>query len=235
MLNIRLSQERGSADHGWLQSKHSFSFASYYDPKHMGFRCLRVINEDIVQPSQGFGTHGHQDMEIISYVIKGELEHKDSMGNGSIIRSGDVQYMCAGTGVRHSEYNASKENLVHFLQIWILPNAKNHTPNYQQQNFSTQKQNQLKLVVDGEGKDDSLKINQNIQLYASKLDQGHTATHQFLPDRYGWLQVIKGNLSISSASETISLQAGDGLAISEEEGLNIQANTDADFILFDLP
>ena len=235
MLNIRPSQERGIADHGWLRSKHSFSFASYYDPQQMGFRCLRVINEDIVQPSKGFGSHGHRDMEIISYVITGELEHKDSMGNGSIIRPGEVQYMSAGTGVRHSEYNASTEHPVHFLQIWILPDAQNHPPSYGQHDFSAEKQNQLKLVVDGKGEENALQINQDIKLYASCLDKSLRITHRFQPGRYGWIQVVKGEILISSESESLTLVSGDGLAISQEELLHIQANTPAEFLLFDLP
>lgn len=235
MLQLRPSTERGSADHGWLLAKHSFSFANYYDPNHMGFRCLRVINEDRVQPSKGFGTHGHRDMEIITYIIEGELEHKDSMGTIGRIKPGEVQYMCAGTGVRHSEYNASASELVHLLQIWILPNARNHKPNYQQADFSEERNNHLQLVVDGTGTGKAIQINQDIKLFSSILDQDKKADYQFATNRYGWIQIVKGELLLQTKTESILLKAGDGLAISDEKEIQWQAKSKTEFLLFDLP
>ena len=234
MFQLRPSDDRGTADFGWLDSKHSFSFGNYYDANHMGFRTLRVINEDNVLPNKGFGTHGHKDMEIISYVISGELAHKDSMNNGSTIVRGDVQRMSAGTGVRHSEFNASNNETVHFLQIWILPNQNNHTPGYEERNFAGDRHNTLRLLVSGDSGADALHINADIQLFGSELDAGHILNHTFSSDRHGWVQIIKGSLTVSDGSLSHTLSAGDGLGISDVSELTITANTDSEFLLFDL-
>ena len=235
MFHLRPSQSRGAANFGWLDSKHSFSFGQYYDPNHMGFRNLRVINEDKVLPSRGFGMHGHRDMEIISYVISGELAHKDSMNNGSVIRKGDVQRMSAGTGIRHSEFNNSNTSLVHFLQIWILPNKANHTPSYEERNFLGLRNNQLKLLVSGRDHTDALYINADIQLYGSELNKGQQLQYTFVSGRYGWIQLIKGELTLENDTEKMTLSSGDGVAISSISQLSMIAQTDCEFILFDLP
>ena len=201
----------------------------------MGFRNLRVINEDKVQPSKGFGTHGHQDMEIISYVISGELAHKDSMNNGSTIRKGDVQRMSAGTGVRHSEYNASNSKLVHFLQIWILPDRLNHNPAYEERNFGSERQNALRLLVSGNAQADALHINADVQLFGSELEAGQSLSHVISANRYGWIQVISGELTVESGNLTHPLNSGDGLAISKVSDLTFQAHSDCEFLVFDLP
>jgi quercetin 2,3-dioxygenase len=234
MFQLRNSDARGKADFGWLDSKHSFSFGNYYDPNHMGFRNLRVINEDKVLPNKGFGTHGHKDMEIISYVISGELAHKDSMNNGSTIVPGDVQRMSAGTGVQHSEFNASNNETVHFLQIWILPNQNNHTPGYEERNFAGDRHNTLRLMVSGDSTADALHINADIQLFGSELDAGHILNHTFASDRHGWVQLIKGSLTVSDGSLSHTLSAGDGLGISDVSELTITADVDSEFLLFDL-
>ena len=235
MFQLRPSNARGTANFGWLDSKHSFSFGNYYDPNHMGFRNLRVINEDKVLPSKGFGTHGHKDMEIISYVISGELAHKDSMGNGSTIVRGDVQRMSAGTGVRHSEFNASNSELVHFLQIWILPNQAGHRPGYEERNFGSEKHNTLRLLVSGDASADALHINSDIHLFGSELDAGKSVTHAFATGRHGWVQVIKGSLTVSDGSLSHTLSAGDGLGMSGVSAVTLTANSDCELLLFDLP
>mgnify|MGYP001472291509 CR=1 FL=1 len=221
MFQIRPSHARGTANFGWLDSKHSFSFGQYYNPNHMGFRNLRVINEDKVLPSKGFGTHGHRDMEIISYVITGELAHKDSMGNGSTIVRGDVQRMSAGTGVQHSEFNASISDTVHFLQIWLLPNRSGHTPGYEERNFAGERHNTLRLLVSGEATADALHINSDIQLFGSELEVGNSFTHTFATGRHGWVQVIKGSLTVSNGSLSHTLEDGDGLGIAAESIVQI--------------
>ena len=235
MFQLRPSDARGTADFGWLDSKHSFSFGNYYDANHMGFRTLRVINEDKVLPNKGFGTHGHKDMEIISYVISGELAHKDSMNNGSTIVRGDVQRMSAGTGVRHSEFNASNNETVHFLQIWILPNQNNHTPGYEERNFAGDRHNTLRLLVSGDSGADALHINADIQLFGSELDAGHILNHTFASDRHGWVQVISGSLTISDGSLSHTLSAGDGLGIAEVGQVTMRADSDCELLVFDLP
>ena len=235
MFQIRPSDARGSANFGWLDSKHSFSFGNYYDANHMGFRNLRVINEDKVLPSQGFGTHGHRDMEIISYVISGSLEHRDSMNNGSVLRSGDVQRLSAGTGVRHSEFNASSEYIVHFLQIWILPEKDGIAPGYEERNFTDQKRNHLCLLVSGDSEDDALYINSPIKLFGSTLDTGALLQYAFSKNRYGWIQVIHGALELSTPNNKKKLESGDGIAISNLSDIDITAVEDCEFILFDLP
>ena len=235
MFQLRPSHARGTADFGWLDSKHSFSFGQYFDPNHMGFRNLRVINEDKVLPSKGFGTHGHRDMEIISYVISGELAHKDSMGNGSTIVRGDVQRMSAGTGVQHSEFNASDSQTVHFLQIWLLPNQSEHTPGYEERNFAGERQNTLRLLVSGDASADALHINSDIQLFGSELDAGQSVIHDFSTGRHGWVQMVKGALTVSDGSLTHTLSDGDGLGMSEVSQITMSADGECEFLLFDLP
>ncbi len=231
MISLRPAQERGVANFGWLNSHHTFSFGQYYDPDHMGFASLRVINEDRVQPGRGFGTHGHRDMEIISYVLEGELEHKDNIGNGSVIRPGDVQRMSAGTGILHSEYNPSSDHPVHFLQIWLLPSRQGIEPSYEQKNFTPeQKQGQLRLVGSQDGRDGSVVIHQDVNLYASTLTTGDQLSHELAPDRSAWLQVTKGAIQLNAQI----LKAGDGAALSQESLLRIQAKEDAEMLLFDM-
>lgn len=230
-ITIRKSLERGRANHGWLNSNHTFSFANYYDPKYQGFRHLLVINEDRIKGGSGFGTHPHRDMEIISYAIEGALEHKDSMGNGSVIRPGDIQIMSAGTGVTHSEYNHSKQDDAHFLQIWILPNEKGLTPGYQQQYFTPEsKQNQLRLLVSPNGEEGSVVIHQDAKLFASVLDPQMQVSYEFAPERYGWIQMVRGKLSVNG----MVLETGDGAAIANTQTLNLQAEESSEFLLFDL-
>jgi redox-sensitive bicupin YhaK (pirin superfamily) len=232
MITVRPAAERGRADHGWLDSNHTFSFADYYDPKHMGFRALRVINEDRVAPGRGFGAHPHRDMEILSYVIDGALEHKDSMGTGSIIRPGDVQRMTAGTGVLHSEFNASKSELVHFLQIWILPEAQRLTPGYEQKTFSNDdKKGRLRLVASRDGRDGSVTVHQDMALYAAVLDADQTAELAIGKDRHAWVQVVRGTgLSVNGKS----LGAGDGAALSNEARVELRASSPSEVLVFDL-
>ena len=231
MLDIRHAEERGATNFDWLNSKHSFSFGHYHDPKHMGFGPLRVINEDRVQPGRGFDTHGHRDMEIISYVLEGALEHRDSMGNGSIIRPGDVQRMTAGTGVRHSEFNQSKTELVHFLQIWILPEKQGLEPGYEQKTFGEEeKRGKLRLVGSRDGRDGSVTIHQDVDLYATRLGEGDESTHQLGAWRKGWIQVARGRAEING----MALQVGDGVALADETGITLRGRSDAEILLFDM-
>jgi quercetin 2,3-dioxygenase len=232
MINIRRSAERGGGDFGWLKTQHSFSFDTYHDPRFMGFRSLRVINEDWVQAGHGFPMHPHRDMEIITYVLDGALEHKDSMGNGSIIRPGDGQRMSAGTGVRHSEANASKTDAAHLLQIWILPDRRGHEPGYEQKAFpEAEKQGKLRLIASPNGSDGSVTIHQDAKLYASLLQPGQDVRHELGKGRYAWLQVAKGVVELNGQS----LNQGDGAAISDEPQLTVKATTeDAEVLLFDL-
>jgi redox-sensitive bicupin YhaK (pirin superfamily) len=232
MITLRPAQERGSAYFGWLDSRHTFSFGEYYDPNHMGFADLRVINEDKVSPGQGFSTHGHRDMEIISYVLEGALEHKDSLGTGSIIRPGDVQRMSAGTGIMHSEYNASKTEPVHFLQIWILPEQKGIQPGYEQKTFTdTEKHGTLRLMGSRDGRDGSITIHQSVDLYASSLNEGDEASHTFADGRVGWIQVARGIVRLNN----LLLTAGDGAAISNESLITLQGAThNTEVLLFDM-
>jgi len=231
MIAIRPSNERGNANFGWLNSRHTFSFGHYYDPEFMGFGPLRVINEDKVQPAQGFATHGHSDMEIISYVLDGALEHKDSLGTGSIIRPGDVQRMTAGTGVRHSEYNASKTDPVHFLQIWIIPEANSLEPSYEQKAFTAEeKQGQLRLVGSRDGREGSVTIHQDVDLYASLLVRGDSVTHQLAENRLGWLQVARGEVRLNGKN----LKAGDGVSVTGPQPDEIDGVEDAEVLLFDM-
>ena len=232
MITVRHRNERGIANFGWLDSRHTFSFGNYYDPQHMGFASLRVINEDKVIPAKGFGTHGHQDMEIISYVLSGELEHRDSMGNGSVIRPGDIQRMSAGTGVRHSEFNASDTNRVHFLQIWIIPEQKGLEPSYEEKNFSLEaKQGKLALVGSRDGRDNSVTIHQDVNLYLGSLQAGDLLTYKINDNRAVWLQVTQGEIKLNHQL----LQAGDGAAITNEIEIAIAGNSeDSEILLFDL-
>ncbi len=231
MLDIRRSEDRGRANFGWLNSRHTFSFGHYYDPGFMGFGPLRVINEDRVKPGQGFGTHGHSDMEIISYVLDGALEHKDSLGTGSIIRPGDVQRMSAGTGVRHSEYNASDTDPVHFLQIWILPEKDGAEPGYEQKAFTAEeKQGQLKLVGSRDGRDGSVTIHQDVDLYASLLGADDSVSYELGDGRNGWVQVARGSVRLNGNQ----LSAGDGVALKGEQTVTIDGVDDAEILLFDM-
>jgi len=231
MLNIRKARDRGHANHGWLNSHHTFSFADYYDPKHMGHGKLRVINDDTVAPGKGFGTHPHRDMEIISYVLDGAMEHKDSMGNGSVIRPGDVQRMSAGTGVTHSEYNHSAAEDVHFLQIWILPNAQGHKPGYEQKFFTSEdKRGRLRLVASQKGRDGSVSLNQDVDVYAGLFDGNESATFKARADRDFWLHVARGSLSVNGQT----LDAGDGAAVSGPGELHFASGQGAEVLLFDM-
>jgi redox-sensitive bicupin YhaK (pirin superfamily) len=232
MITVRPAQARGNANFGWLDSKHTFSFGSYYDPKYMGFVNLRVINEDKVQPNKGFGTHSHRDMEIISYVLEGELKHKDSIGNGSVIRPGDVQRMSAGSGIAHSEFNASDRDPVHFLQIWILPDRAGIEPSYEQKHFSQQeKQGRLKLVASGDGRDNSVTIHQDANLYVAVLNNGDRVKHNTNDNRSLWLQIARGSIEVNGQL----LDAGDGAAITGETEIEIAASSDnTEVLLFDL-
>ena len=229
MLNVRKSAERGAVNMGWLDAKHSFSFGNYYDPEHMGFGQLRVINEDRIQPAQGFGMHGHQDMEIVTYIVDGALEHRDSMGNGSVIRRGEVQRMTAGTGVMHSEFNHSADELTHLLQIWIQPERTGLDPGYEEKAFNDKK-NRLALIASHDARDGSLKIHQDVDLLASELDSGVSVTHHFEDGRRGWLQVVRGSLAVNE----VSVEAGDGIAIEATRDLSIVAESNAEFLLFDM-
>jgi redox-sensitive bicupin YhaK (pirin superfamily) len=231
MITIRKSNERGAAKIDWLDSQHTFSFGHYYDPNHMGFGPLRVINEDRVSPSGGFDTHSHKDMEIVSYVLDGALEHKDSMGNGEIIRPGDIQRMSAGTGVSHSEFNPSKTEGVHFLQIWFLPEEKGIAPSYAQKHISAdQKKGHLKLVMSRDGRENTLTLNQDIDMYVGILNADDQVTHAPLPGRLQWLQVARGSLHLNGQV----LTAGDGAAIQAEHMIELTNPENAEIILFDM-
>ncbi len=232
MIALRSSAERGHANHGWLDSFHSFSFADYYDPDHMGYGVLRVINEDWVQPGTGFGMHGHHDMEIITYLLEGELEHKDSMGNGSIIVPGDVQRMSAGTGVRHSEYNPSPKEPVHLLQIWIEPNVKGIAPSYEQRSIpASEKRGRLRLIASADGRDGSVTIHQDVAVYAAVLDGSDALTHALAPGRRAYVHAARGRVRVSGST----LQAGDAAKIADEPALALDAAKQAEVLLFDLP
>jgi redox-sensitive bicupin YhaK (pirin superfamily) len=230
MMQIRRAADRGRTRLSWLDSAHTFSFGDYVDPRHMGFRALRVLNEDRVAPSGGFGTHGHRDMEIISYVLEGALEHRDSLGNGSVLRPGELQRMTAGTGIRHSEFNPSSSEMVHFLQIWLLPERAGLAPGYEQKMISPAKNGSLRLAASRDGREGSLLIHQDVDVYLGTLEQG-TETRYVLPTgRHAWLQVVRGTV----AAGGLSLQAGDGLAVSDETALPIRARTQAEVMIFEL-
>ena len=231
MIKIRKAEERGHFDFGWLNTYHTFSFGDYYDPTHTRFRTLRVINEDFVGPGRGFPTHGHRDMEIVTYIMKGAIEHRDSMGSGSIIRRGDAQRMSAGTGVMHSEANPSDKEPVHLLQIWIFPEEQNLKPEYEEKKFSDdEKRNKLKLIVSRDGSDGAVRIHQDAKIYASLLDQGKEVDFQLANGRGAWLQVADGSVTLND----INLKQGDGAAITSESDLRIVAQQPAEILLFDL-
>ena len=231
MIVRRPSEARGLADHGWLKSRHTFSFADYYDPEHMGFRGLRVINEDRVEPGRGFGTHHHRDMEIISYVLDGELAHRDNMGTGSVIRPGDVQRMSAGTGVLHSEVNPSPVNPVHFFQIWLLPAKRGIPPGYEQKTFDrAEKQGRLRLVAAQDGRQGAITVHADADLYAGLLAAGERAALELERGRHAWVQIASGEVTVNGET----LQAGDGAALSDERTVDVKASTDAELLVFDL-
>lgn len=231
MFEIRHAEERGVANFDWLNSKHTFSFGHYHDPNHMGFGPLRVINEDRVQPGRGFDTHGHRDMEIISYVLEGALQHKDSMGNGSIIKPGDVQRMTAGTGVRHSEFNPSESERVHFLQIWILPEKEGLKPGYEQKTFSeAEKHSALRLVGSRDGRDGSVTIHQDVDLYATCLGDGQEIAHTPEAGRKVWVQIARGEAEVNGTP----LKAGDGVALADEARVTLRGASNAEILLFNM-
>jgi quercetin 2,3-dioxygenase len=231
MISVRPAAERGHARHGWLDSRHTFSFADYHDPRYMGFRQLRVINEDRVQPGRGFGTHSHQDMEILSYVLDGALEHRDSLGTGSIIRPHEVQRMSAGTGVSHSEFNASQTDVVHFLQIWILPEPRGLPPSYEQRAFTPEEaRGRLRLVAARDGRENAVTIHQDVSVYVTLLEHDQRVAHALAPGRHAWIQVARGAVSVNGTT----LGAGDGVALSGEERIELTAAGPAEALLFDL-
>ena len=231
MITVRRSNERGHFDHGWLNTYHTFSFDQYYDPRYMGFRSLRVINEDFVAPGRGFPKHGHRDMEIITYILEGALKHEDSMGNGSIIRPGDVQRMTAGTGVRHSEQNASDQERVHLLQIWIRPHTVGLEPGYEQKAFSEdERRGRLRLIASEDGRDGSVEVHQDVSLFASVLPAGQEVEHTMDQQRSAWIQVARGAVEVNGENAN----QGDGLVVVGESSLRIRAQKDAEVLLFDL-
>jgi len=230
MIAVRRADDRGHFDHGWLNTYHTFSFADYHDPRFMGFRALRVINDDRVAPGQGFGEHRHRDMEIVSYVLEGALAHRDSMGNSGVIRPGDVQRMSAGTGVQHSEFNGSRTDPVHFLQIWILPEIPGSPPGYEQKTFPPEtRRGKLRLVGSPDGREGSLTVGQDVAIYASVLETGEEVQHRLAPGRHAWLQVAEGALELNGHR----LEEGDGAAVTDEDELDI-AGKGSEFLLFDL-
>ncbi|MEI8341718.1 MAG: pirin family protein [Verrucomicrobiota bacterium] len=230
MITLRKSAERGHAEHGWLDSCHTFSFANYYNPEQMGFHSLRVINEDRVAPGMGFGMHPHRDMEIVTYVVSGALRHEDSLGNTAVMQAGDVQRISAGAGIKHSEFNDSHSAPVHFLQIWILPDRAGVPPKYSEKSFTRAEAGRLHLITSKEGRDDSLPIHQDADLFLAKLDAKTTLSHSIRTGRSAWVQLIEGGFTLNGQA----LEPGDGAAVSEEKMLNFQADTGAHFLLFDL-
>ncbi len=230
MMKVRRANERGHAEHGWLDSYHTFSFADYYDPQWMGFRSLRVINDDLVLPGMGFGKHPHRDMEIITYVLSGSLEHKDSMGNGRVLRAGDLQYMAAGTGVQHSEFNPAKDEAVHFLQIWIQPDRHGVAPRYAEKSLRDAPAGKLQLVTSKTGRDGSIAIHQDADLWLAKLEAGNQVTHELAKGRQAWVHVAEGEISLNGKK----LQGGDAAALTEPARLELSATTPAQVLLFDL-
>ncbi|PYQ49945.1 MAG: quercetin 2,3-dioxygenase [Acidobacteria bacterium] len=231
MITLRRAAERGRFDFGWLDTRHTFSFGEYYDPEHMGFRQLRVINEDRVAPGEGFPTHGHRDMEILSYVLEGGLQHRDSLGTGSVIRPGDVQRMSAGTGVTHSEFNASRAEPVHFLQIWILPERRSLPPGYEQKAFpESERRGSLRLIASGDARQGSLTIHQDVDVYSGLLAPGETVRHPLRPGRHAWVQIARGVVGLDGQT----LAAGDGAALSDETAVDLAAREDSEVLVFDL-
>lgn len=231
MIRVRKATDRGHADHGWLDTYHTFSFAGYQDPEHVHFRTLRVMNEDVVQPGQGFGTHPHRDMEIVTYVLEGALEHKDSMGNGEVLRAGEFQRMSAGTGITHSEFNPSQTEPVHLYQIWLFPGEKGIEPSYEQKCFpESEQQNQLRLVASPEAEAGSLLIHQDARVYLSQIEPQETVQYELAADRHAWLQVLRGSVLLNE----VPLEVSDGAAVSDTRQLKIQATDKAEIMLFDL-
>jgi quercetin 2,3-dioxygenase len=231
MITVRKSEARGHANRGWLDSYHTFSFANYYDPNHMSFRSLRVINEDVINPGQGFGTHGHRDMEIITYVLEGALEHQDSLGTGAVIKPGEVQRMSAGTGIQHSEFNHSKADPVHLLQIWILPDTNGLPPSYEQRDFSlAERHGKFRIVAARDARDGAVKVHQDVDLYAAVLDKKSRVSHALQSNRHAWVQVARGAVLLNG----LALKNGDGAAVSDESELVIEATEDSEILLFDL-
>jgi redox-sensitive bicupin YhaK (pirin superfamily) len=230
MMNIRKANERGHAEHGWLDTYHTFSFADYYDPQWMGFRSLRVINDDLVMPAMGFGTHPHRDMEIITYILSGALEHKDSMGNGRVIRPGEIQYMAAGTGVRHSEFNPSEDEAVHLLQIWIQPDRQGVEPRYAEKSFANAATGKLHLVTSNAGRDGSIAIHQDADLWLARLNAGESVTHKLASGRSAWVHVAEGGVSINGQA----LEGGDAAAVTDEGSISLTGTKPAQVLLFDL-
>jgi redox-sensitive bicupin YhaK (pirin superfamily) len=231
MIQIRKASDRGHFDHGWLDTYHTFSFAAYHDPKHMGFRALRVINEDRVQPGRGFGMHGHRDMEIVTYVLEGALEHRDSMGNGEVLRPAEFQRMSAGTGIRHSEFNPSETEPVHLYQIWLLPDREGLEPSYEQKAFpADEMHNRLRLVAAPDGSDGSLTIHQDARIYLAALDTDRSIVHALAPGRHAWLQILRGARALGGDP----LSAGDGAAISDRPDIELLPSVDSEVMLFDL-
>jgi len=231
VITLRPSNERGHANHGWLDTYHTFSFANYYDPKHLGYRALRVMNEDRVQPTSGFGSHSHRDMEIITYVLEGALEHEDSLGNRSVIIPGEVQRMSAGTGITHSEYNPSATEPVHLLQIWILPRQKGLTPGYEQRVFPLEERRRtLRLIAAPDGRDGALTLHQDVELFVTLLGPGEGVSHRLAATRHAWAQVARGAVMMNG----VRMKAGDGAAVSEEDKLDITAADESEVLLFDL-
>jgi redox-sensitive bicupin YhaK (pirin superfamily) len=231
MITIRKANDRGHGDHGWLNSYHTFSFAGYRDPDHMSFRSLRVMNEDRVAAGKGFGTHAHDNMEIVSYVLEGALEHKDSLGNGEVLKPGEFQLISAGSGITHSEFNPSADEPTHFYQIWLLPKSQGIEPSYEQKRFDdSELSNTLRVVASPDGENGSLSIHQDAKIYLSKLDNESTATLDLAPNRHAWLQVLRGSVALNGNA----MDASDGAAISQEQQLQIQATSDAEVMLFDL-
>ena len=231
MITIRKNADRGHANHGWLDARHTFSFANYYHPDHMGFRSLRVMNEDRINPGAGFPPHPHNNMEIITYVLEGALAHKDSTGGGGVITPGTVQYMSAGSGVTHSEFNASKTEPAHLYQIWIEPNQRGGEPRYEERKIGASQENGLRLIASGDGRDSALQIRQDADLYAAVLKEGEAVYHEFAPGRAGWLQVARGGIELPEGS---IMHAGDGARIEDQSGLSFVALANAEILLFDL-
>lgn len=233
MITVRKAEDRGHFDHGWLDTRHTFSFAGYHDPRHMGFRALRVVNEDRVRPGEGFGTHGHRDMEIVSYVVAGALAHRDTSGGEGVLRPGEVQRMTAGTGVRHSEFNGSAEEEVHFLQLWIVPDREGHAPSYEQRAYpEAERRGALRLVASPDGAEGSTTIHRDVRVYASLLGAGEAVTHRLAPGRHAWVQVARGEVTLNGTP----LRAGDGAAVSGEAAVTLAGAGPAvaELLLFDL-
>ena len=231
MLTIRKANDRGHAKLDWLESHHTFSFADYYDPRHMGFADLRVINDDVIAPGRGFGTHPHRDMEIITYVLEGALEHKDSMGNGSVMRPGDVQRMSAGTGVTHSEFNPSPEEAVHLLQIWLLPDRRGHKPGYEQKHFaSDEKRGKLRLIASHQGEEGSVSLNQDVRVYAALVDGDEAVNYTLEQGRVAWVHIARGSVQLNGQT----LEAGDGASLTDADTLKLTNGDQAELLLFDM-